>query len=248
MRQELKDIIKTLVTPQEGEAVAIEQDEYKIFVRPGSYALSQRKIDSLIRISQIQQYYQCNPVRFISDFFNIELLDAQALIIQLAWNCPNVLVVASRGAGKSTIIDLLVMSKGMLFCNFWAYIASGTGSQAEQTFTTLENLANDNIDTFVGSTGSVFKNEVEIKNSSGDGFSHSSNGFTYNLFNGSKTITLNSNIDARRGKMHASPVRNDRFFIVLKKSGKLECQSEWKAICNNIVTRRAYGVKLQCRI
>lgn len=92
------------------------------------------------------------------------------------------------------------MSKGMLFNNYWSYIASGSGSQAEETFTTLEKLANDNIDTFMGSTGVVFKNEIEIKNAAGDGFSHSSNGFSYSTYNGSFTQTLNSNIDRKRGK------------------------------------------------
>ena len=170
-----------------------------VYVKPGIYAMSTRKIEALIKIAELQKYYQCNPVRFISDFFGIELLDAQAWIVQRSWNCPNVLVVATRGLGKSTIIDLIIMSKGMLFNNFWSYIASGSGGQAEQTFTTLERLANDNIDEMVGSTGYIFKNEVEIKNAAGDGFSHSSNGFTYSLYNGSMCQTLNSNIDAKRG-------------------------------------------------
>ncbi len=177
----------------------IMNDGNTVYVRPGTYAMSSRKIESLINIAKIQKYYQCNPVRFISDFFGIELLDAQAWIVQRSWNCPNVLVVATRGLGKSTVIDLILMSKGMLFNNFWSYIASGSGGQAEQTFTTLERLANDNIDEMVGSTGYIFKNEVEIKNAAGDGFSHSSNGFTYSLYNGSMTQTLNSNIDAKRG-------------------------------------------------
>lgn len=115
---------------------------------------------------------------------------------------------------NSTIVDLFLMAKDMLFCNYWAYIASGSGSQAEQTFTTLERIANDNIDEMVGSTGYIFKNEVEVKNAAGDGFSHSSNGFTYNTYNGSKTTTLNSNVDAKRGKTtitRASPYRNIRF-------------------------------------
>ena len=93
----------------------------------------------------------------------------------------------------------MIMAKDMLFNNYWTYIASGSGSQAEQTFTTLERLANDNIDTMLGSTGYIFKQEIEIKNAAGDGFSHSSNGFSYNLFNGSMTQTLNSNIDKKRG-------------------------------------------------
>lgn len=94
------------------------------------------------------------------------------------------------------------MSKDMLFCNVWSYIASGSGSQAEETFTKLEQIANDNIDEMRGSTGYIFKNEVEINNAAGDGFSHGSNGFKYSLYNGSFTQTLNSNIDRKRGFSH----------------------------------------------
>ena len=171
-----------------------------IYVKPGVYAMSQRKIEGLIKIANVQKYYQCNPVRFINDFFGIELLDAQAWVIQRSWTCPNVLLVCTRGFGKSTIIDIMIMAKDMLFNNYWTYIASGSGNQANETFNTLEKLANDNIDTMLGSTGYIFKQEIEIKNASGDGFSHSSNGFSYNLFNGSATETLNSNINKKRGK------------------------------------------------
>lgn len=170
-----------------------------IYVKPGIYAMSSRKIDSLIKIAYMQKYYQCNPVRFINDFFNIELLDAQAWIVQQSWTCPNVLLVCSRGFGKSTLIDIIIMAKNMLFNNYWTYIASGSGSQAEQTFTTLERLANDNIDTMMGSTGYIFKAEIEIKNAAGDGFSHGSNGFSYSTYNGGFTQTLNSNVDRKRG-------------------------------------------------
>lgn len=171
----------------------------KIFVRQGTYAMSSRKLNSLINIARIQKYYQCNPVKFIEDFFGIVLLDAQAWVIQQSWNCSHVLLLCTRGFGKSTIIDLMLMAKDMLFCNYWSYICSGSGAQAQQTFLTLERLANNGIDTMVGSTGEVFKAEVEIKNAAGDGFSHSSDGFKYNLYNGSMTMTLNSNIDKKRG-------------------------------------------------
>ena len=174
-------------------------DDHTIYVRPGVYAMSSKKLESLLKIGYIQKYYQCNPVRFIDNFFNIELLDAQAYIVQRTWNCPNVLVLASRGFGKSTVIDLIVMAKDMLFSNIWTYIASGTGGQAEQTFTKLEQIANDGIDEMKGSTGYIFKNEVEVNNAAGDGFSHGSNGFKYTLYNGSFTQTLNSNVDAKRG-------------------------------------------------
>lgn len=178
----------------------IFDDDSVIYVKPGNYAMSTRKLESLLYIAKLQRYYQCNPVRFINDFFNIELLDAQAYIVQRTWNCPNVLVLASRGFGKSTVIDLILMAKDMLFCNVWTYIASGSGSQAEETFTKLEQIANDNIDEMKGSTGYIFKQEVEIKNAAGDGFSHGSDGFKYSLYNGSFTQTLNSNIDRKRGK------------------------------------------------
>lgn len=174
-------------------------DEYGVFIKPVEYIMSSKKVDSLINIANMQKFFQCNPVKFIDTMFNIELLDGQALIVQRSWNCPNVLVCCTRGYGKSTIIALETMAKDMLWCNLWTYIASGSGSQAEQTFTTLERLANDNIDTFQGSTGKIFKDEVEIKNAAGDGFSHGSNGFTYSCYNGSATWTLNSNVDKKRG-------------------------------------------------
>lgn len=100
----------------------------------------------------------------------------------------------------------------MLFCDVWTYIASGSGSQAEQTFMTLERLANDGIAEMKNSTGYIFKHEVEIKNAAGDGFSHGSDGFRYSLYNGSFTQTLNSNIDRKRGDFlrRASPSRNRR--------------------------------------
>jgi len=173
--------------------------DYGIFVKPINYPMSNKKIEGLMAIAHMQKYFQCNPIKWIDLMYNIETLDAQTLIIQRAWNCKNVLVNATRGIGKSTTIDLMTMGKDSLFCNYWCYIASGSGSQAEQTFTTLEKIANDNIDEFVGSTGKLFKDEVVIPNANGDGFSHGTGGFQYSTYNGSFTQTLNSNVDRKRG-------------------------------------------------
>lgn len=170
-----------------------------VYVKPDTPKLSKRKLDSLLRIAELQKYYQRNPVKFISDFFNIELLDFQRWVLQMAWTCPNVLLLMSRGEGKSLLICLLMMAKGMLFNNYWTYIASGSGAQAQQTFETLEKLANDNIPTIVNSSGYIFKNELIVPNANGDGFSHSADGYKYTLQNFSQTVTLNSNIDKRRG-------------------------------------------------
>ena len=194
------------------DLMSMFEDETIVYVKPSVYAMSERKLESLINIAKIQKYYQCNPVRFIEDFFNITLLDAQAFIVQRTWNCPNVLVLASRAFGKSTVIDLILMAKDMLFCNVWTYIASGSGSQAEQTFMTLERLANDGIAEMRNSTGYIFKNEIEIKNAAGDGFSHGSDGFKYSLYNQSFTQTLNSNIDKKRG-MRGSVIFDECGFL-----------------------------------
>lgn len=78
------------------ELMSIFNDDTVVYVKPGVYAMSDRKLESLRNIARIQKYYQCNPVRFIEDFFNITLLDAQVYIVQRTWNCPNVLVLASR--------------------------------------------------------------------------------------------------------------------------------------------------------
>ena len=209
-------------------------DGTEVYVKPCIYPMSDRKLESLIHIAELQKYYQCNPVRFIEDFFNITLLDAQAYIVARTWNCPNVLVLASRAFGKSTVIDLMLMAKDMLFCNVWSYIASGSGSQAEQTFTTLERLANDAIDEMRNSTGYIFKNEVEINNASGDGFSHGNNGFRYSLYNGSFTQTLNSNIDKKRGRIFS--IVHMEFFII---------QLFYKMRTNNNENQKLYSRRIR---
>lgn len=213
-----------IILPHNVTPFVYDEDFYKdygIFVKPIDYPMSTKKIEALLEISKMQKYLQCNPVKAIDLFFNIELLDSQAVFVEMSWFIENLLAVCSRGFGKSTVIDLSLMAKDMLFCNYWAYIASGSGSQAENTFSTLEKLANDNIDTFSGSTGKIFKDEIEVKNAAGDGFSHSSNGFHYNTYNGSMTMTLNSNVDAKRGQLKlkqnktskTSPVRNNWIFF-----------------------------------
>ena len=52
------------------DLMSIFNDETSIYVKPTIYAMSDRKLKSLINIAKIQKYYQCNPVRFIEDFFN----------------------------------------------------------------------------------------------------------------------------------------------------------------------------------
>ena len=52
-------------------------NQYGIYVKPHGYSISSRKIESYIQIAEIQKYLQCNPVKAIDLFFNIELLDGK---------------------------------------------------------------------------------------------------------------------------------------------------------------------------
>lgn len=137
--------------------------------------------------------------KYITNVKPVEVVATKCLMVD---NESHLFVCGEKNTitHNSTIIDLLLMAKGMLFCNYWSYIASGSGPQAQQTFTTLERLANDNIDTMVGSTGKIFKDELIVPNANGDGFSHSVDGFKYTLNNFSSTLTLNSNVDSKRGE------------------------------------------------
>ncbi len=72
-------LLKTLVSPKY-DFTYLDYDgdfykDYGIFVKPIDYPLSSRKIESLLLIAEMQKYYQCNPVTFIDNMFNIELLD-----------------------------------------------------------------------------------------------------------------------------------------------------------------------------
>jgi len=72
-------------------------DAYKVYIKPVDYPLSNKKIEGLINIANMQRYFRCNPVKFIEIMFNIELLDFQALMIERSWLCPNVLCACTRG-------------------------------------------------------------------------------------------------------------------------------------------------------
>ena len=173
-------------------------DDYLVFEKPPNYSMSQRKLERYEQIAEIKSYYQRNPVKFMREVLGAELFDAQAYAVEMSWNKPYVLWVCSRGFGKSSIVDLMLMSKGMLYNNYWSYIASGSGDQAVLTFKTLENIANQNIESMTGLTD-VFKQQIEVKNAAGDGFVHNPSSYFYSLYNGSFTKTLNSNVDKRRG-------------------------------------------------
>lgn len=100
---------------------------------------------------------------------------------------------------NSTLLALYYMTRGMLLNNCRCYICAGTSDQSIETFEKIVSIAKNEIESFTGLTD-VFRNEVVINMGNNDGFIRNPAGFTYKLYNGSFVKTLNSNINAKRGK------------------------------------------------
>lgn len=72
-------------------------DDYRVFIKPNDYSMSQRKLERYEQIAKIKAYYQRNPVKFMQEVLGAKLFDAQAYCVQMSWNKPYVLWVCSRG-------------------------------------------------------------------------------------------------------------------------------------------------------
>lgn len=85
----------------------------------------------------------------------------------------------------------LIMARSLLIPSHNTYIMGPTGSQAQETFSKMENLAKNNIASVVG-VSSVFLDETVRVNSKADPFVHDKNSYHVELYNGSTVNTLNS--------------------------------------------------------
>ena len=103
--------------------------------------------------------------------------------------------------GKSTLSAPYAMTKMMLFPNFEAYILSTTSAQSQDTFLKMEKIAKRQIESFTGLTD-IYFNEIVKSASNADGFTHSPQGFKYELYNGSKITSLSGEENNIRGKKY----------------------------------------------
>ncbi len=174
-------------------------NDYQIYVKPTERDISQRKLESYQKLAEIKQWGLRYPTKFLSEFVGVDLLDSQEYTFMMSWTRPYVLWLESRNAGKTTKLALYAMLRGLLHNNYRIYICSGTADQSQETFRKIEDIAMKNIESMTGLTD-VFKNEVEVSQANSSGFIHNPMGFTYRLYNGSFVKTLNSNINAKRGK------------------------------------------------
>ena len=87
--------------------------------------------------------------------------------------------------------SVFLMLRSLLFASNNCYIMAPSGNQSQETFTKMEDIAKKNIASLTGTTD-VFFNECMRMNSIADPFTHSKQGFTVSLYNGSTVNSLNS--------------------------------------------------------
>lgn len=84
-----------------------------------------------------------------------------------------------------------IMARSLLIPSHNTYIMGPSGSQSQETFTKLENLAKNNIASVIG-VSSFFLDETVKQNAKADPFTHDKSGYFVKLYNGSTVNTLNS--------------------------------------------------------
>ena len=126
-------------------------------------------------------------------------MDYQRYTFMQSFDKQFVVWLMSRNGGKSTLSAPFIMTKMMLFPNFESYILSTTSAQSQDTFLKMEKIAKRQIESFTGLTD-IYFNEIVKSASNSDGFTHSPQGFKYELYNGSRVISLSGEENNIRGK------------------------------------------------
>ena len=160
--------------------------------------LSRKRKELYKKNAEIIKFLRRNPIIACEELLGIPLIDSQKWILQQSWNTPNIMWTCSRSFGKSFMICVFAMLKMLLYPNIKIYILSNKGSQAQETFIKLEDIAKQRIES-ISSLKDIFINEVE-KSHNSDGFVHDKASFRVSVYGGGTTFTLNSVPDNIRGK------------------------------------------------
>lgn len=156
-----------------------------------NYEILPKRLEIYDKYCKILQWGRANPTRFLETFMNLQFTDHQKWILLSSWT-PSVCVwLCSRSSGKSFMLAPLMMARSLLLPNTNTYIMAPSGSQSQETFTKLENLAKNNIASALG-VSSFFLDETVKFNSKADSFTHDKNSYSVSLYNGSTINTLNS--------------------------------------------------------
>lgn len=174
-------------------------------------------------------FYRRNPIIACEHLLGIKLLDGQAWMLQMSWNCSHVAWCCSRNFGKSFIGAILIILKAMLYENQAIYIVSSVGEQSKELFMKIEEIIMR-----VGKTSASIKSlqdiaEKEVVKSSGNktGFSHNPASYHVEFYNGSEIFTLNSNPDNNRSKRSTLVFFDEAAF----------CSAELISVCEAFATQ-----------
>jgi len=161
--------------------------------------LSSRKIEIYDKNAEIIQFWRRNPVIACEQILGIKLLDAQKYMLQMTWTVQYSSWMCSRNFGKSFLAGIIIILKFLLFENQQIYIIGSTGSQSQEAFRKIENIALQRIAS-IKSLKDIFANETVKSPACQTGFSHNPVSFTVSSYNDSAIYTLNSKPDNNRSK------------------------------------------------
>lgn len=169
------------------------------FLRNTEAQISQKKMESYLKMAQVIQWGLRAPTKFCERFMGIEFLDAQKYAFMNSWLKPYNLWCICRNGGKSTLSAPFIMAKGILIYGHSTYILSNVSAQSQDTFMKIEKIAKKEIASFAGLTD-FFLGELVKSAANTDGFTHAQSGFNYKLYNGSSVTSLSGDINNNRGK------------------------------------------------
>ena len=106
-----------------------------------SYEILPKQLETFDKYSKILQWGRANPTRFLEDFVGLKFTDHQKYVLLSSWIPSNVVWVCSRSTGKSFMSAPFIMARSLLIPSHNTYIMGPTGSQAQETFTKMENPA-----------------------------------------------------------------------------------------------------------
>ena len=156
-----------------------------------SYELLPKRLETYEKYCKVLRWGRANPTRFMEDFLGVSLTDHQKYILLNSWIASNVTWLCSRSSGKSFMSAPLIMARSLLIPNHNTYILAPSGSQAQETFTKMEDMAKGNIASMIG-VSNIFLEECVKQNAGADPFTHNKQSFSVSLYNGSTVNTLNS--------------------------------------------------------
>ena len=161
--------------------------------------LSSRKIELYNKNSEIIKFWRRNPVIACEQILGIRLMDSQKYLLQMSWNTPYVLWMCSRNFGKSFLASIIMILKFLLFENQKIYIIASSGSQSQECFKKIEDIAMQRIAS-IRSLKDIFASETVKSPACQTGFSHNPSSFHVGSYNDSEIFTLNSDPSNNRSK------------------------------------------------